>query len=168
MKNTIIISGFPGVGKSTLFKNKDFDMLSIIDSDSSNFSWLEPGLRHPEFPENYMEHIKSNIGKVDIILVSSHDVVRKALVKHGIPFTIVYPDKDCKEGYIKNYIARGNDRNFIEFISKNWDSFIDDIDSIDCGLISKTKLEQDQYLSSIFYETKEAVIAMKQTMFCHR
>lgn len=56
-----------------------------LDSDSSNFSWVkdENGNntkeRNPEFPKNYIEHIKSNIGKVDVIFVSSHKVVREAL-----------------------------------------------------------------------------------------
>lgn len=36
MKDTLIISGFPGVGKS-YFKNNN-SKLTILDSDSSNFS----------------------------------------------------------------------------------------------------------------------------------
>ena len=149
MKNTKIISGFPGVGKSQLFKNKDFEGLVIMDSDSSKFSWIEKGVRHPEFPNNYIEHIRSHIGKADIILVSSHEVVRKALVKSGIPFTLVYPAKECKDTYMKNYKERGNNEAFLTFIDTNWDKFIDEIDDIDCGLISKAKLSEGEYLSTI-------------------
>lgn len=36
MKDTLIISGFPGVGKS-YFKDNNNDLI-ILDSDSSNFS----------------------------------------------------------------------------------------------------------------------------------
>lgn len=35
MKNTIIVSGFPAVGKSYLFNNQN--ELKILDSDSSQF-----------------------------------------------------------------------------------------------------------------------------------
>lgn len=149
MKNTKIISGFPGVGKTSLFNNEEFKALQILDSDSSKFSWSEPGVRHPDFPNNYMEHIKSNMGKVDIILVSSHEIVRKALVANGIPFIIVYPAKELKDTYIENYKGRGNDKAFIEFISNNWDSFLDDIVNLDCALINKVELKKDEYLKSV-------------------
>lgn len=107
------------------------------------------GVRHPEFPNNYIEHIRSHIGKADIILVSSHDVVRQALVKSGIPFSLVYPAKECKDTYMKNYRERGNESAFLVFIDANWDQFIDDIEDIDCGLINKIKLSDNQYLSTI-------------------
>lgn len=149
MKQTKIISGFPGIGKTSLFNNEDFKELKIMDSDSSKFSWAEVGVRHPNFPDNYINHIKSNIGKVDVILVSSHDIVREALVKHGIPFTIVYPSKECKTTYIENYKGRGNNEAFIEFIDKNWNKFLEDIDDIDCGLIHKIALKEGEYLSDI-------------------
>ena len=61
MKNTRVISGFPGIGKSYLFNNGK--NILIIDSDSSNFSWLEPGVRNPEFPHNYMKHIKIRLNQ---------------------------------------------------------------------------------------------------------
>lgn len=87
MIETKIISAFPGTGKSWLFKN--YPGL-FLDSDSSDFSWTSPGVRNPDFPSNYITHIKQNIGKYKKIFVSSHDVVRKALVENGIPFTLVY------------------------------------------------------------------------------
>ena len=33
--------------------------------------------RNPEFPDNYIQPIKENIGKVDYIFVSSHKEVRR-------------------------------------------------------------------------------------------
>lgn len=126
MRNTKIISGFPGVGKSYLFdKNKD---LSILDSDSSSFSWIEKGVRHPEFPQNYIEHIKSNIGEADIILVSSHKTVRDALRDNNIKYILAYPAKRLKQEYIARFRARGNDDAFIKMIDTNWDNFIDEIE----------------------------------------
>jgi hypothetical protein len=45
MYNTILISAFPGTGKSFLFNNTK---LKILDSDSSKFD-------KSKFPENYID-----------------------------------------------------------------------------------------------------------------
>lgn len=152
-KKTLIISGFPGVGKTVLFNNisngKSPSFKTILDSDSSNFSWLSPGIRHPEFPQNYMNHIKENMGKVDIILVSSHDVVRKALYENKLEYILVYPKKDIKEEYIQRYKNRNNDDKFINMIDSNWDKFINDIEDDDTPLM-KIELLPNEYLNDIW------------------
>ena len=132
MRDTLVISAFPACGKTYSFENykDDFDML---DSDSSDFSWIkdENGQntkeRNPEFPSNYIKYIKNNIGKVDIIFVSSHKVVRDALRKEKIETIMIYPNKENKEEWIRRFRKRGNDEVFINFISSNWNSFLDDI-----------------------------------------
>jgi adenylate kinase len=80
MPSTVVVSGFPGVGKSTLFAQAKGRR--ILDSDSTDFSWADAAkkVRHPNWPQNYIDHIRNNLGRADIILVSSHDVVRDALV----------------------------------------------------------------------------------------
>lgn len=147
---TVIISGFPGVGKSYLFNNTD---LKVLDSDSSQFSWVkdEKGNntkeRHPEFPNNYIRHIKENIGKVDIIMVSSHDIVRKALKDSNIQYYLAYPCIDLKDEYIERYKQRGNDEKFISFISENWDKFITDVENEEFP--KKVKLYKEEYLGKL-------------------
>lgn len=111
---SIIISGFAGVGK-TFFYNKHKD--KCIDSDSSKFD-------KKNFPMNYIEHIKQNIGKHKFIFVSCHEEVRKQLVKEEIYFCLVYPTKEQKQDYLKKYKKRKNDENFIQLMDKNWDKFI--------------------------------------------
>jgi len=86
---TLVVSGFPGVGKTHYFLTESSH--TIVDSDSSSYSWLRPGVRNPGFPRNYIDQIKSLLGKCDVILVSSHKDVRDALVDQGILFTLVYP-----------------------------------------------------------------------------
>ena len=150
MKNTKIISGFPAVGKSFIFKNSN---KLVLDSDSSEFSWLKDSdgnntkVRNSEFPKNYIKHIKNNIGKVDIIMVSSHDVVREALKDNKIPYTIVYPNISLKDEYIERFIKRGNKTGFIDFISAYWDSFINEISNETYP--TKIILEKGQYLSDV-------------------
>lgn len=122
---TLIILGFPGTGKSTFTKTTN---LRVSDSDSSLFSWkdISKKERHPDWPNNYKKHIKSLIGDVDIIFVSTHSEVRemlrsdKLLAKRCIT---VIPDGEDFELYMDNYKNRGNDKSFLDLMSKNWYNF---------------------------------------------
>lgn len=164
MKKTIVLSGFPGVGKSFMFNN--VADLTIIDSDSSQFSWIKDSEgnntkeRNPEFPNNYINHIKDNLGKVDIIMVSSHDVVREALKENNIDYLLFYPDRELKEEYIERYKSRGNDDSFIKMIDSNWDKFIDEIENENFPIL--VKLETGEYIKSVidlyFCCMEEAVV----------
>lgn len=144
MKNTVIISGFPAVGKSMLAKNSQ---LVVLDSDSSKFSWISEGVRHPDFPNNYIKHIQENIGKADYILVSSHDIVREALENNSIEYFLVYPNMSQKDEYLERYRHRGNDEKFVSFIDSNWDKFILDIEREKFPTL--VKLNKGQFLSDV-------------------
>ena len=101
--DTKIYSIFPACGKTWLYKHQEDFGLKILDSDSSQFSWIRVNgniERNPDFPNNYIRHIKENTGKYDCIFVSSHKVVREALDAEGIDFTIVYPEQSCKAEWI--------------------------------------------------------------------
>ena len=136
--DTLVVSAFPGCGKSHLFRNKGDK--KILDSDSSTFD-------KSQFPENYIKHIKSNIGDVDIILVSSHKEVRDALVDKGIKFTLVYPNMDIKDEYIQRYIDRGNDGKFVELLKQNWKNWVEELNQ-QSGC-EKIKLDSGRYLSDV-------------------
>jgi hypothetical protein len=132
--SSLIISGFPGTGKSVL-TNSFPDKIS--DSDSSKFN-------KNDFPNNYIQHINDIKNKFEIIFVSSHDIVRDALVNNNIPFILVYPDKELKQEYIQRYIKRGNDERFINLVKDNWDSWIDGLDSQE-GCY-KIKLKSNEFI----------------------
>ena len=124
---TRIISAFPGTGKSYFYnENKS----TTIDSDSSEFSWVKDDQgkntkeRNPNFPQNYIEHIKENIGKYEFIFVSSHKEVREALKDNCIFFYLIYPDINRKEEFIQRYIDRGSSNGFIKLIESNWHEWI--------------------------------------------
>ena len=131
MKETKIICAFPACGKTYYFDNRK-ENTTVLDSDSSKFSWKYEQdwqdeymrVRNPEFPQNYIKHIKENIGKVDYIFVSTHDVVRQALNDEGIDFTIVFPEKSLKEEWIGRCFLRGSDRQFCQLIADNWDKWM--------------------------------------------
>lgn len=128
-KRTAVVAGFPGVGKSYVFNNPEG--LTVLDSDSSQFSWVEGKQgeeRHPDFPANYIAHIKENIGKVDVIFVSTHTVVRKALSDAGIDFQLVYPHADLKSDYMRRYEERGSDAFFLALMDEKFHDFIEELE----------------------------------------
>lgn len=133
---TKIYSIFPACGKTWLYEHQEDYNLKILDSDSSNFSWIKnydpygrptTKLRNPDFPNNYIEHIKENIGKYDCIFVSSHASVRESLDAEGIDFTIVYPATSLKAEWVGRCFIR--DRNGesgcgAEVMYNNWEQWI--------------------------------------------
>lgn len=170
IKDTKVISAFPGTGKSYCIEcmcNK-YQRIQILDIDSSLYNWVivsdikpEPIIKNntknfiqinpahkeynPEFPRNYIEHIRKQIGKVDIIFVSSHQCVRDALKENSIPYTLIYPDKKILAEYVGRYYMRGNNTRFINMIIENWDTWIDSCED-DAGC-QKHKLNSCEYLS---------------------
>lgn len=117
---SILISGFPGIGKSYLVNNLPEGVCS--DSDSSQFN-------KKDFPHNYIKHIKSLMGKVDIILISSHEEVRKALVSNKMEFILVYPKRELKGDYLNRYKERGSPEAFINLLDNKWDEWMDELES---------------------------------------
>lgn len=136
-KKGVIISGFPGIGKTHFSQNSN---LSVSDSDSSHFP-------KKGFPENYIEHIKSWREHTDYILVSSHKEVREALQKEGIHFKLVYPSRDQKQDYIKRYKERGSSDAFIKLIDMNFDNWINEMAVQRFG--EHVILKKGQYLSDV-------------------
>jgi len=121
---TRIISAFPGTGK-TFYHNLHKD--TTLDSDSSLFSWIETAegkIRNSDFPANYIQHIKENIGKYQFIFVSSHKEVRDALLANCLFFYLVFPDEMHKAQYIKKYQDRGSPESFVNLISNNWEKWL--------------------------------------------
>jgi len=113
-----VISAFPGTGKSYFTEHSEG--LRVLDSDSSGFSWASQGVRHPDFPRNYIEHIQANLDLADYIMVSSHKVVRDALKDAGIPFISVYPLACLKTEYVQRFTHRGSPQAFINLLEANW------------------------------------------------
>ena len=132
---TKIYSIFPACGKTWLYEHQEDYDLKILDSDSSQFSWIyvDDGNngwfkeRNPDFPANYIKHIKECIGKYDYIFVSSHATVRESLDKEGIDFTIVYPESSCKAEWVGRCFIRdknGESGCGAEVILNNWEQWI--------------------------------------------
>lgn len=163
--NTKIYSVFPACGKTWLYEHQEDYGLKILDSDSSKFSWIytnkdEYGddirgfrrIRNSDFPNNYIKHIKENIGKYDYIFVSSHASVRKALDKEGIDFTIVYPEQSCKAEWVGRCFIRdknGESGCNPEAMYENWEQWI--LECVETGIIhEEIVLRPREHLSDYF------------------
>lgn len=133
-KTTLIIAGFPGIGKS--FLKKEYGEL-VSDSDSSKFP-------KDEFPKNYIKHINSLIGKKSIILVSTHKEVLKGLEDAKISYILAYPREDLKNEYLRRYEERGSPAHFIELLDTNWTQFHADLK--EAKPIFRMILSYDEYL----------------------
>ena len=145
---TKIICGFPGIGKSGLFEFNETcnSSLTITDSNSTEYAWVG-NERNPDFPNNYIKSIKENIGKIDIILVSSHRIVREELRKANINYYLVYPDASLKEEYIERYHVRGSSEKFIESIDNNLEEYLEEIRADNYPI--KIKLSAGLYLTDV-------------------
>ena len=148
LPQTLIISGFPLVGKSWLFQHQNKLGLKVADSDSSLYSWVYDGngnkttQRHPDFPNNYMADIKAAIEarELDIIMVSSHAQVRQALLDNGINFVMAYPDtgEDAKQKGLYKYDHREKNGFTREFLESNYESMVQE--GIDFANMTGVKL----------------------------
>lgn len=138
----MIISGFPGVGKSYYCKNIEYAEGACCDSDSSKFD-------KSEFPGNYIKHIKKQITVYNTVLVSTHLEVRKAMVDEGLRFVLVYPDRSLKEEYLERYRKRGSPQVFLDLLDKNWDVWLDTIHDQPRGNYEPYMLRSGEYLSDL-------------------
>lgn len=155
MINTKIYSIFPACGKTWLYEHQEDYGLKILDSDSSQFSWAYVnGIRerNPDFPNNYIRHIKENIGKYDCIFVSSHASVREALDKEGIDFMIIYPDMTCHAEWVGRCFIRekkGESGCNAEVMYNNWEQWI--LECVETGIYHRELvLGPGDYLSNYF------------------
>jgi len=140
-----IICGFPGIGKSFVVEKRE----GYVDSDSSKFSWLKKGVRNPDFPANYIEHIKKQSG---VVLCSTHKEVREALTEAGMEYWLCYPARFLQVEYMARYVKRGSPKAFVEFMDENWDKFITEMEEDMNGRTArKVVMFSEDYLNDILH-----------------
>lgn len=167
MKKTLVVSAFPGCGKTFLYENQDkaiFNIcgkavkLSFLDSDSSKFN------KEDNWEKKYAQHIKDNIGKYDFIFISMHPGVFRELQNLGIKYVTIYPNNTdnisknermlIKQQWFGRFILRDNKHitdfnkwlNTIKNLYDDWTS----INSIlGTGSLAYYLLNQNQYISDI-------------------
>ena len=95
MKKTLLISAFPGTGKTYSYENSN---KIILDSDSSKFD-------KNDFPNNYINHIKENL---DVYIQKSTQIIADSKIDHSAYAMVdkVINDDPEYKGYQEGKIAR--------------------------------------------------------------
>lgn len=163
----MIISAFPGCGKTYIYKNQKEYNYQVLDSDSSKFE------KHDGWELEYVEYIKSNIGKYDFIFIAQYPSVLEILKDNNIDFIVVAPDNSStlsdkerqliKQQWFGRFLLRDNSHikdleQWIKNLSENYDIWtsyehLTKHDPIKCIL-----LKENQYISDVIktlYEEKE-------------
>lgn len=126
-QGTIVLAGFPGVGKTYSTGNERY---KCLDLDSSEFSWTSPGVRNPNFVQDYLTAIEEafNSKVFDYIFISTHKDVSNAIPEYLTNSLYqVFPELGLKDTFIQRYAERGSPEAFVDFMHNNWTVFIEDL-----------------------------------------
>lgn len=149
MKAHKVICGFSGVGKSTAEQRNR----RIHDLESSGWSWdfnTEPPKRKRDFPANYIDYLERLMEESasSAFLLSCHEEVRRELRVRGIPYVIVMPHPQLKNEYLKRYLHRGSDIEFIKYMNDAWDAMIASCQEDSAPIIY---LDSGEYISDLLF-----------------
>lgn len=98
---SIIISTFPGCGKTFFFKNQIEFGCSVMDLDSYVFK------RYKNWENIYVEHILNSIGKVDFILITQQFNILDMLHFNNQQFVTVAPrNEKCMDSKERQLIKQ--------------------------------------------------------------
>lgn len=165
MSKAIIISGFPGIGKSYLARQSAFDsqLPSCYDCESSDYQWKKDplGIAGPTRVDNWVEKYvdaiidlknfgtdrRSKTKIYDYILISAHEEVRQELQKRKVEYLVVYPAGGQRNKYMARYLERGSSLAFMKSMYETWGH---KIHSMAEDPMPQIILEDGQYLSDLF------------------
>ena len=94
--------------------------LMSVEGHLNQFKQQIISVDNPDFPNNFVQYIKENIGKVDIIFVDSDIKIRQWLNEAKIKFVTVYPWSSCLQEWIGRMYLNNYDKKFIDKEISNW------------------------------------------------
>lgn len=185
-KNTMIISAFPGCGKTYLYEHQNelgfngyrkygkYKRLTFCDLESSQYEKREG------WEMMYVDDIEKKVGIVDFILISQHENILAELQSRNMPFVVVAPANSgwlsereknlIKQQWIGRFILRDNKHvidfeSWLEVLKANYDKWtspahLDKYDPVVCY-----GLKQNEYLLdliNLLYCEKEERTQMKK------
>ena len=149
MKNTYnyYFCGFPGVGKTTAASDRE----SVIDLETTPFHWDANGNEVKDWVKKYFESIDDIEQKETnkTVLLSTHKSVITGMRVREIPFVVVAPKREDKNGYLIRYIRRGSTMSFILKMNEKWYEYMDDIDTLEKQGVCVVRLNGYEGISDI-------------------
>lgn len=85
------------------------------------------------FKEDYLREIKRFVTQRALILVSTDEELRNGLKDMGWKYTLVFPEKDLKDEWLRRLEARKSD-NLAFRLQENWDKWISACKNRDCTM----------------------------------
>ena len=125
----IVIYAFPGTGKTHYckdLKNNSIELRSEdfhwIDSDKSEYLKGKYSKENPDWPNNYLIALKEAIKKYKYVFIThSGSIICES---ENIPYYMIFPLSSLKEEYIKRFIERKNNKEFINNMKSNFEKYI--------------------------------------------
>lgn len=176
--NTMIVSAFPGCGKTYLYERQDIlnftylgerKRFTFCDSDSSKYK------KECGWEKKYADDIEKKLGTVDFLFISQHEEILQELNSRNIPFVIVSPDNaywtsDLKRQLVKQqwfgrFLLRDNSHikdfsSWLSTLKDNYDNWTSIKHITKYNPTSFFLLEETQYISDIIadlYWKKEKI-----------
>ena len=122
----VIISGFGGVGKTTLAKKYKnvidlesspfkYDYLNVKKIDYEKLKGKKNRTLNKNWPQNYIKAIEKATSEYDIVCVRYNaDEKIDFYDTFGLNYIVCYPTKSAYKKYIKRFEERGNSKEWIE------------------------------------------------------
>jgi len=112
----VIVSGFPGVGKTFITQNHDTE-LKILDAEKECIDFFNS----KNFNNEYISFLLKSIYDFDIIFIPYFQTLIESLLLHDVNCIIIYPCETLKTDYIKRFKKRGDCQEFLELVNQNWE-----------------------------------------------
>lgn len=146
--STIVIAAMPCLSKTTYCSKHE----DSKDLESSLYSRKQDNTRNEEFPGNYINMLKWHLvnNNWKYIFTACHKVVRDAMKADNIKFYILYPAVERKEEILNLCRERGNSEEFINMLSANWETWIEEIKQEE----NAYELAAGEFISDELFDTK--------------
>lgn len=125
-KKSLMICGFPGIGKSELAKHPllvpDY---TIVELHSSKYLKDQYGNDNANFVAEYCGKLSDACQRNTIVLASTHDEVLHQLYVQSEPMVFIYPLRSEKDKWIARLQSRGASDALVNFVRNHWDALMD-------------------------------------------
>lgn len=133
----IIISSFPGCGKSYLM-NTHGNKAKMLDA----FTLMGEGQEGDYDYNLWVNNIIDVVDDYDIVFIPVTERLLEALNNRKVDYDIFYPSKDRRKEFLENMVRKRAFRNDIMTLDRDFDKIVDRIDTIESENCYKHKMEE--------------------------